>query len=160
LKPGDVVRAKVRRIAVFGLFCEFEQQEIVVLIPEISWIASFASCHQVALVGDSFDVTIMHIDEEQSKIAGSIRAIYPENDPWEGPWRLSIGDVLDATVVRWVESADRCANKGGYLLALRPAALVMLCGLEAGQFASGEQVAVRIASLDAFQRSVTVELNP
>jgi hypothetical protein len=68
--------------------------------------------------------------------------------------------VLDATVVRWVEKADRCGDAGGYLLALRPAALVMLCGQEAGRFKSGDKVAVGVAEIDARHGKVTVGLVP
>ena len=38
LNTGDVVRAVVRKTAVFGLFCEYGTHEILVLIPEISWM--------------------------------------------------------------------------------------------------------------------------
>jgi S1 RNA binding domain len=160
LKPGDVVRAVVRKTAVFGIFCEYKKHEILVLIPEISWIPSFASCEQVAAVGDELEVKVIHIDKDRNKIAGSLRAIHPENDPWGVAWQLSVGDVLDATVVRWVERADRCGDAGGYLLALRPGALVMLCGLEAGRLKSGDRLAVRIISIDAQHRKVTVGLMP
>lgn len=122
LKPGDIVRAVVRKTAVFGLFCEYRTHEILVLIPDVSWIPSFAGCEQVAAIGDELEVKIVHVDTERSKIAGSIRAVYPENDPWSGAWQLNTGDVLEASVVRWVEKADRFAGAGGYLLALRPGA--------------------------------------
>jgi S1 RNA binding domain len=160
LNPGDVVRAIVRKTAVFGLFCEYGRHEILVLIPEISWIPSFASCEQVAAVGDELEVKIVHIDKDSNQIAGSLRAIHPENNPWGGAWQLGVGDVLDATVVRWVERADRCGDAGGYLLALRPGALVMLCGLEAGRLKSGDRRAVRITSIDALHGKVTVGLMP
>jgi hypothetical protein len=156
LKPGDVVRAVVRKTAVFGLFCEYGTHEILVLIPEISWIPSFASCEQAAAVGDELEVKIVHIDRERNKVAGSVRALHPESDPWHGAWRLGVGDVLEAAVVRWVERADRCGGAGGHLLALRPAALVMLCGQEAGRFKSGDRVAVRVTAIDTRQRKVTV----
>ena len=148
----------VRQTAVFGLFCEYRKYEILVLIPELSWIPSFASCEQVAAVGDELVVKIIHIDRQRNKIAGSLIAIHPESDPWHGTWQLGVGDVLEATVVRWVEKADRCGDAGGYLLALRPAALVMLCGEEAGRFRSGETVTVRVTAIDARQRKVTVAL--
>jgi ribosomal protein S1 len=158
LNTGDVVRVVVRKTAVFGLFCEFGTDEILVLIPEISWIPSFASCEQVAGVGDEFEVKIVHIDKDRHKIAGSVRALHPASDPWHGAWRLGDGDVLEATVVRWVEKADRCGGAGAYLLALRPAALVMLCGQEAGRYKSGDRVAVRVTAIDARQGKVTVAL--
>jgi uncharacterized protein len=160
LNPGDVVRAVVRKTAVFGLFCECGTHEILVLIPEISWIPSFASCEQVAAVGDEVEVKIVHLDRERNKVAGSVRALHPESDPWHGAWRLGVGDVLGATVVRWVERADRCGGAGGYLLALRPAALVMLCGQEAGRFKGGDRVAVRVTAIDARHGKVTVALVP
>jgi uncharacterized protein GlcG (DUF336 family) len=160
LNPGDVVRAVVRKTAVFGLFCEYGTHEILVLIPEISWIPSFASCEQVAAVGDELEVKIVHIDRERNKIAGSLRALHPGSDPWHGAWQLGVGDVLEATVVRWVEKADRCGDAGAYLLALRPAALVMLCGQEAGRFKSGDRVAVKVAEIDARHGKVTVVLVP
>ena len=158
LNTGDVVRAVVRQTAVFGLFCECGTHEILVLIPEISWIPSFASCEQVAAVGDELEVKIVHIDRERNKIAGSLRALHPGSDPWHGAWRLGVGDVLEATVLRWVEKADRCGDAGGYLLALRPAALVMLCGQDAGRFRSGDRCAVRITSIDPSWKKVTVDL--
>jgi hypothetical protein len=160
LNPGDVVRAVVRKTAVFGLFCQYGPHEILVLIPEISWIPSFASCEQVAEVGDELEMKVVHIDRESNEIAGSVRALHPGSDPWHGAWKLGVGDVLDATVVRWVEKADRCGDAGGYLLALRPAALVMLCGQEAGRFKSGDRVAVRVTAIDARHGKVTVALVP
>src|SRR6476660_9189887 len=160
LHPGDTVRAVVRKAAVFGLFCEYGTHEVLVLIPEISWIPSFASCEQVAAVGDELEIKIIHIDRDRNKIAGSLVALHPENDPWHGAWQLGVGDVLGATVVRWVEQADRCGVAGGYLLALRPAALVMLCDQVAGRFKSGDKFAVRITSIDPRQRKVTVALVP
>ncbi len=158
LKTGDVVRALVRKTAVFGLFCEYGSHEILVLIPEISWIPSFASCEQVAAVGDELEVKIIHIDRDRNKITGSLKAIHPQSNPWHGAWRLGVGDVLEATVVRWVDKADRCGDAGAYLLALQPAALVMLCGQEAGRFKYGDTVAVKVTALDARTRQVMVAL--
>ena len=160
LNTGDVVLAVVRRTAVFGLFCEYGTHEILVLIPEISWIPSFASCEQVAAVGDELEVKIIHIDRERNEIVGSLVALHPESNPWHGTWQLGVGDVLNATVVRWVDKADRCGGAGGYLLALRPAAFVMLCGQEAGRFKSGDRVAVKVTALDARIWQVTVGLVP
>jgi ribosomal protein S1 len=159
LNAGDIVRAKAKHIAVFGIFCTYREHEILMPIPEVSWIPCFASCAQVAAVDDEMDIKILHHDKERNKIAGSIRAIHPESDPWTGHWKLRVGDVYEATVVRWVEKADRCGDQGGYLLALRTAALVMLCGHGAGEFASGDKCAVVITLVDDHRRKVIVELN-
>jgi hypothetical protein len=158
LSIGDVVRAVVRQTAVFGLFCEFQSHVILVLIPEVSWIPSFASCEQVAAVGDELEIKIIHIDEDRHQIVGSLKALHPENTPWSGSWRLGVGDELEATVVRWVEKADRCGDTGGYLLALRPSALVMLCGQESGRFKSDDRCTVRVTALDPARKKVEVAL--
>src|SRR5262249_13880918 len=71
--PGDVVRAVVRKTAVFGLFCECGTHEILVLIPEISWIPSFASCEQVAAVGDELEVKIIDPRRPASTPSGLMR---------------------------------------------------------------------------------------
>lgn len=142
----------------FGLFCEYRAREILVLIPELSWIPSFASCEQVTAVGDELVVRIIYIDPQRNKIAGSVIALHPESDPWHGAWQLDVGDVLEATVVRWIEKADRCSDSGGYLLTLRPTALVMLCGQDTGRFGSGDGCAVRVTSIDPARKKVTVAL--
>lgn len=111
-------------------------------------------------MGDELEIKIIHSDPERNSISGSLNALHPESNPWHGAWQLGVGDVLDATVVRWVEAADRCGGAGGWLLALRPAALVMLCGCEAGRLRSGDRRAVRVTSIDPFHRKVRVELTP
>jgi hypothetical protein len=160
LKTGDVVRAVVRKTAVYGLFCEYKVHEILVLIPEVSWIPSFASCEQVADVGDEFEVKIVHFNRDRNQFVGSVRAVNPGNNPWDGEWRLGVDDVLEATVLRWVEEADRCGGAGGYLLALRPAALVMLCGQVAGRFENGDKLGVTITAIEPHHRKITVKLTP
>lgn len=69
LTTGQVVEVEVRTVAVFGVFCRHEDQEILVLIPEISWIASFSSCHQFAEPGDRWTVKIIHGDVGTGKIS-------------------------------------------------------------------------------------------
>src|SRR4029078_9979421 len=108
----DFVGCGVRKACVFGLFWEYGKHEILVLIPEISWIPSFASCEQVAAVGDEMEVKVIHIDRERNQIAGSLVALHPQSGPWQGKWQRGVGDVLEATVVRWVEKADRCGDAG------------------------------------------------
>ena len=53
----------------------------------------FASCEQVAAVGDELEVKIIHIDRERNKIAGSLVALHPESDPWHGKWQFVVGTL-------------------------------------------------------------------
>lgn len=158
LKIGDVVTVQVRRTEVFGLFCDYQSHEILVLIPDISWIPSVNSCNNFAEVGDTLDVKILNIDRERNRIAGSLRAVHPENDPWSGAWQINVGDVFNAKVVRWVERTHRCGDAGGFLLALRPGAFVMLCDQKANRFSQGGTCTVRITSIDTHRHAISVGL--
>jgi predicted RNA-binding protein with RPS1 domain len=133
LAAGQIIEVDVRTVAVFGLFCRYNGQEVLVLIPETSWVASYCSCHQFADAGDRLRVKVLHIDDDSGKVAASVRAVHP--DPWSRG-SLAPGSEHRARVVRFVECADRCGGGAGYLLELVPGAYVMLCGgppLEKGQ---------------------------
>jgi hypothetical protein len=157
LKPGDVVRARVKHVAVFGIFFDYRGDEILVLIPDVSWIPCFASCEQVADVGDEFHIKIVHHAEERRQYSGSIRAVHPESNPWNGSWQLQVGDQLEPTVVRVVEKADRCGNNKGLLLELRPAAYVMLCGQDEEQWEKGRKCVVIVTEIDHGRRKVVLQ---
>lgn len=157
---GDIVHATVKRVEVFGIFCECHNHEILVLIPEISWIASFKSCTQIAAIGDTLEIKIIGIDNRRNKIAGSLKALHPDNDPFGGSWNLSVGDILNASVVRWVEPADGLEDAGAYLITLRPGALAMLCCSDATEFRPGDTCEVRITAINPNRRSVAVEMAP
>lgn len=125
LHAGQVVDVIVKSAQTYGLFCEYDgDTELLVLIPEISWTASFCSCDQIADVGDSITVKILAVDEASGKIAGSIRHRFP--DPWSTD-ALDVGRTYTATVIRHVETADRCDNGPAYLMEIIPGSFVMLC---------------------------------
>jgi predicted RNA-binding protein with RPS1 domain len=152
LATGQIVEVEVQTVAVFGLFCRHDGQEVLVLIPETSWVASYCSCHQFAAPGDRLTVKVIHVDAGSGKVSASVKALHP--DPW--PVRLlAPGTEHQARVVRFVESADRCGDGPGYLLELLPGAYVMLCGgglpLEEGQ-----TCAVTVVESDFSKRAVRV----
>jgi predicted RNA-binding protein with RPS1 domain len=152
LAVGDTVTAEVTSPQVFGVFCRHASKDMLVVIPETSWIASFNSCLQFAAVGDLLTVKILNIDIPTGKIAASIRALHP--NPWE-TGKIIIGASFEARVVRFVESADRCNDKSAYLIELFPGAYAMI---PAGdhKVSSGQIVAVRILAADLRQASVVV----
>ena len=125
LQTDQIVDVTVTSVQVFGLFCQYDgDTDLLVLIPEISWTASFCSCEQIADVGDTVTVKIIAIDESSGKIAGSMRQRFP--DPWKTD-TLDAGQSHTANVVRHVKSADRCDDGPAFLLEIVPGALVMLC---------------------------------
>jgi predicted RNA-binding protein with RPS1 domain len=152
LATGQVVEVEVCTVAVFGVFCRYEEQEILVLIPEISWIASFCACHQFAKPGDRLTVKIIHADVATGKIAGSIKALHP--DPWTND-ALAPGTDHLARVVRYVEKADRCNDGPGYLIELMPGAYVMLCA-NGSSLEADQQIMVTVRESDFTKRAVRV----
>ncbi|MFO1043694.1 MAG: hypothetical protein U0941_18075 [Planctomycetaceae bacterium] len=152
LAVGATVTVEVTSPHVFGVFCRYASNEMLVVIPETSWIASFNSCLQFAEVGDLVTVKILNIDTATGKIAASIRALHP--DPWETR-KIVVGASYDARVVRLVESADRCDNKAAYLIELFPGAYAML-PVGDHKVSRGQYVKVRILAADWRQSSVVV----
>lgn len=152
LAARQIVEVEVQTVAVFGLFCRYDGQEVLVLIPETSWVACFCSCHQFAAPGDRLTVKVIHVDVDSGKIAASVKAVHP--DPWPGGL-LAPGTEHQARVVRFVESADRCGDGPGYLLELLPGAYVMLCGGEP-PLEEGRTCTVRVVESDVSRHSVRV----
>lgn len=150
---GDILDVEVRSVAVFGLFCRAGDQELLVLIPETSWVASYCSCQQFAAEGDCFRVQVLHADAESGKVSASIKSLHP--DPWPSG-RLAVGTVHQARVVRAIESADRCGGGPGHLLELLPGAFVVLCG--ESSVVVGQSCPVRVVASDFSRRAVRVAL--
>ncbi len=152
LTAGQIVEVEVERVAVFGLFCRYEDIELLVLIPEVSWIASFASCEQVADLGDRLTVQIIHADQPTGRVSASIKKMYP--NPWENG-SLEPGQEHQARVIRYVENADRCEGDPAYLIELVPGALVMLCA-DGVKLEKDQRCEVTVVKSDPFKRSVEV----
>jgi predicted RNA-binding protein with RPS1 domain len=152
LAIGDVVEVEVRTVAVFGVFCRYQEQEVLVLIPETSWVASFCSCEQFAEVGDRLTVKVIHVDARTGKIAASIKALHP--DPWASG-ELAPGTEHCGRVVRYVEKADRCKDGSGYLVEMIPGTYVMLCADGLALHADARVVVV-IRESDFSKRAVRV----
>ena len=153
LEIGDVVDVEVQSVKVYGVFCRYESEDLLVLIPETSWIASYNSCEQFAEPGDKLTVKIKHIDAESGKVAGTIRELHP--NPWE-TGLLDKGRKHTARIVRYVPKADRCDDQPAYLVELVPGAFAILCA--AGQhMKAGDQVTVVIQKSNSHNNSVMLE---
>jgi hypothetical protein len=150
---GDILDVQVYSVATFGLFCRAEEQQVLVLIPETSWVASYCSCEQFAAAGDRFRVQVLHADLETGKVSASIKALYP--DPWASGL-LTPGALYQARVVRHIKRADRCGDGAGELLELVPGAYVVLCG--GSPLTLGQLCRVVVVASDFSNRAVRVAL--
>ncbi len=157
LNEGDIVDVAVKRKEVYGLFCQFHEYEILVMLIGISWIPSFNSCKQVADIGDILRIKILSADISNNRIFGSIKQLYPENNPWDGSWNIHEGMTIRAKVKRHVKKADRCEDKPGYFVELRPGSYAMLC--DSGKdLRINTLINVIITKIDLNKRAVEIEL--
>lgn len=154
LNSGNIVTAEVLAVRVFGFFCVYDKQEIQVLIPDISWIASFNSCTQFASVGDLLQVKIIHVDAAGGRIAGTIKGMYP--DPWESN-QFEVGTIFSSKVMRHVDQADRCDGQSGYLVELIPGSYAMLCEQNIS-LTPGEHCSVIVNAVNRRQHAVRISL--
>lgn len=154
LAVGDIVDVTVTSPQVFGVFCRADSNDMLVVIPETSWIASFNSCMQFAQPGDRLQVKIKNIDLPTGKIAASVKDIYP--NPWD-TGQIIVGAKYNARVVRFVANADRCNDKAGYLVELLPGGFAMLPAGELHLHAN-EIVPVRMLAADLRHLSVQIQI--
>jgi len=154
LNVGDIIDVEVQSVREFGIFCRFGNDTIVVLIPDVSWIASFNSCEQFAVVGDVLTVKVQLVNHEKGAIGASIKGLNP--NPWEAD-QLRPGDEHEVRVVRIVANADRCQGNPGYLIELLPGAFAMLCANDSA-LEVGQQCTVSIIRVDQHRHAVTVAL--
>jgi len=152
----NTIDAVVTDVRVFGVFCEYECVPMLVRIVDLSWIASFNSTQQFAQPGDKLRVKILYVDSKTGSVIVSLKDRHP--NPWETD-QLKIGTEHSATVVRYVERADRCGNQPAYLLELLPGAYVMLRVVEELSWKPGNRINVAITSSNFESRSVSVKLS-
>ena len=154
MEVGDIVDVVVTRPEIFGFFCQCGHTELLVTIPETSWIASFDSCHQFTDPGDVHKVMVIQVDTARLTVAASIRRMSP--DPW-ATGLLFVGAEHSATVIRRVEHADRCGGLPGYLLELVPGGYAMLCN-PTTDLDKGSTCRVVIEEADPARRLVRISL--
>ena len=150
LTVGDVVTARVTSVQIFGVFCRCESHEILVLIPDISWIASFNSCDQFAEPGDELRVKIIRFNSDKNQWVGTLKGLY--SDPWKTD-QLTPGTTHLARVIRYVTKTDRCEGKPAYLMELVSGGYAMLCA-HALDLKLGDQVPVMIQQSDPLRCAV------
>ena len=81
LKSGDAVTATVQRVERFGVFLEHEGEQILVLVPELSWQPLPDPAQRFA-VGDQVQVRILRHVPEHRQFIGSIRVLSMEDSPY------------------------------------------------------------------------------
>ncbi|NTV37327.1 MAG: S1 RNA-binding domain-containing protein [Anaerolineaceae bacterium] len=96
LKPGGVVCGTVTNVTEFGVFIDLGGVEGLVHVSELSW-GRVTHPGQICKIGDIIKVLILHVSEENSRIALSLKRLQP--NPWELlVQRYKPGDVVTARI--------------------------------------------------------------
>ncbi|MEJ2747501.1 MAG: S1 RNA-binding domain-containing protein [Anaerolineae bacterium] len=98
LNIGDVCEGKVVNLADFGAFVDIGGIEGLVHLSELSWKRT-NDPSEVIQVGDKVKVSILKIDEDQKRLALSIKRLQPD------PWSLledhyHVGQLVEVTITK------------------------------------------------------------
>jgi small subunit ribosomal protein S1 len=160
LKPGDVVEATVRRLAHFGAFADIGGIEGLIPMSELAW-HRVGEAADVLNEGERIKVRILNLDWDNNRISLSLKQTL--QDPWD-----SVGEQYpeESSVLGTV---SRLANFGAFV-ELEPGVegLVHISNMGMGRrinhprevLSEGEQVQVRVLSVDAKARRIGLELAP
>jgi small subunit ribosomal protein S1 len=94
---GSTIEAVVTGVKHYGVYLDHEGQEVVVLLPEVSWkpVRDLASAVRV---GDTLKVLVLRYNYKTQQIVGSVRRLYPAENPYRDLSRLPPGEILHGKV--------------------------------------------------------------
>lgn len=95
LKEGDIVEAKILRVADFGVFVDLGGIDGLVPASELSW-GRFSHPGEVAKVGDLVRARVFRVERDNKRIALSVKQL--QGDPWE-EINWEIGTELEGKVI-------------------------------------------------------------
>jgi small subunit ribosomal protein S1 len=160
LLPGMIVTGVVRNLTTFGAFVDIGGIEGLIPMSELAWHRVNAA-EDVLSRGDEITIKVMDVDWNKRKISLSLKQTLA--DPWD-----SVGERFsEESVVRG--AVNRLMNFGAFV-ELDPGieGLIHISNLGGGRrinhpkevLSEGDQVEVRILSIDSGARRIGLELMP
>ena len=159
LHVGDVVSATVTKLAPYGAFADIGGMEGLIPMSELAW-HRVASASDILSPGQTVTVKVLDLDWKGGRISLSLKAT--QQDPWAtASERYTEGAIMTGQVMRLAPF--------GAFVQLEPGieGLLHISSLGLGRrvahpkevMAEGEEVQVRIASVDAIARRISLELS-
>jgi len=159
LHVGDLVPARVTRLAPYGAFADIGGIEGLIPMSELGW-NRVASASDVLSPGETVEVKVLDLDWKGGRISLSLKAT--QEDPWATAGeRYAEGAVMTGQVMRLAPF--------GAFVQLEPGieGLLHISSLGLGRrvahpkevVSEGEELQVRIASVDAAGRRIGLELS-
>jgi len=157
VKVGDRFKGTVKKCMNFGAFVEIASGiEGLVHVSEMSYIKRILKPEDVVNVGDSVDVVVKNIDQENKKISLSMKDA--EGDPWIGITdKFSVGQVVEGTV----EGKENY----GFFVSLKPGitGLLPISAIKKHsrpsrieRLSSGDSIKVEIKEINSDERKISL----
>ncbi|MCF8145316.1 MAG: S1 RNA-binding domain-containing protein [Deltaproteobacteria bacterium] len=159
LHVGDLIPAFVTKLAPYGAFADIGGIEGLIPMSELAW-HRVASASDILTPGDTVSVKVLDLDWKGGRISLSLKAT--QEDPWiTVEERYTEGAIMTGQVMRLAQF--------GAFVQLEPGieGLLHISGLGLGRrvahprevVSEGEELQVRIVSVDAAARRIGLELN-
>ena len=152
LQPGQIREGTVVRLADFGAFVDLGGVDGLIHNSELSW-SRIKHPSEAVQIGDKVQVEIMKFDSEARKVSLSLK--HSLEDPWKTvPDQLHEGEIVPATLIK--------ATANYLLVEVLPGVTGMVPKSEfdaANPPQVGEQVSVKLLSINAASRRINASLN-
>jgi small subunit ribosomal protein S1 len=160
LNSGDVVQGTVKRLAPFGAFVDIGGIDGLIPMSELAWY-KVGEAADVLSVGQDVTVKVLNLDWDANRISLSLKQTL------EDPWQSVVNRFPEETIVSG--TVTKLMNFGAFVqLELGIEGLIHISNMGAGRrinhprevLSAGEQVEVRVLSVDPRARRMGLELIP
>jgi len=157
IKEGDICSGQVTNLCDFGVFVDLGGLEGLIHISELSW-GRVSHPRDILNRGDTIQVYVMRVDQEQGRVALSIKRLRP--DPWQTvEQRYQVGQTVEGVITNVVDfGAFACIEEG-------LEGLIHVSELAEGHFLhprnvvhEGDTVKARILNIDGRARRLGLSL--
>ena len=158
LKTGDRISGTVSGVRDFGVFVDIGGVEALVPKSELSW-GRYADTG-VFRIGDPIEALVKSIDWENRRLTLSVRDLTPE--PWEHVDRYETGQTVTGRVVNLIKNGAFVEIEPGLDGFIHISRMSFLKKINRPEDAVslGDQVNVRIVSINPGEKKISLELVP
>ena len=158
LKEGAVLTGKVTNVTDFGVFVDLGGVEGLIHVSELSW-GRVQHPSDILKVEDDVQVMVLHVCEESSRIALSVKRLHP--NPWETmASRYQVGDVVSAWITSMTRYGAFARLDTGVEGLIHISSIKLPPGCKSLEYflMIGQQVSVRILHIDIDRRRLGLGL--
>lgn len=162
VRPGDHVFGTVTNITDFGVFVDLGGVEGLIHVSELSW-GRVRHPSDVVQVGEQVKAYVIHVDQERSRIALSLKRLRP--NPWEtAEQRYRPGQIVEVVITSVVPFGAFARLEDG-LDGLIHVTELSGANQEKGAFEplyEGQTIQARVLNVDAARQrlGLSLRLNP